>query len=75
MRINDCGTDVTVTEEFLNRADIITIFKQMRCKRMAKRVRSPRFIYSRLVNGLFHSLLQNGFMHMVSALLSSELDR
>jgi hypothetical protein len=52
-----------VAEEFLN-------LKQMGCKGMTQGVRSGWLCQPGLVNGLFYNLLQNGFMHVVSALLS-----
>ena len=70
MCINHRSADIAVAEEFLNRADVIPIFKQMGCKRMSKRVRGSRFGYSGLANGLFHCFLQNGFVQMMSAFFS-----
>jgi len=70
MRIDHRRTDVTVAEQLLNRADIVTIFKQVGCERMTKCVRSRRLTQPGLVNGLFYNFLQNGFMHVVSALFS-----
>ena len=57
MGVNHRGAYITVTEEFLNRADVIPVFKQMRCKRMAKRVRACRLGYPRFLHGFFYSLL------------------
>jgi hypothetical protein len=59
-----------VAEEFLNRADVIAILKQMGCKRMPERVRGCGLCQAGLANGLFHHLLQNGFVQVMSALLS-----
>ena len=41
MQINHRGADVAVAEEFLNRSDVIFVFKQMGCERMAKSVSTP----------------------------------
>jgi len=38
MRVNHRRFDVLMAQQFLNRPDVVVIFKQMRGKRMAQRV-------------------------------------
>jgi len=38
MRVNHRRVDVLMAQQFLNRPDVVAIFKQMRGKRMAQRV-------------------------------------
>jgi hypothetical protein len=38
MCVNHGGADITVAEEFLNRADVIAILEEMGGKRMSKRM-------------------------------------
>jgi hypothetical protein len=70
MSVNHCRADIAVAEEFLNRADVIAILKQRRCKRMPERMRGCGLCQAGLANGLFHDLLQNGFVQVMSTLLS-----
>src|SRR6266545_7106930 len=70
MGVNHRSADIAVAEEFLIRADVIPVFKQMGCKRMSKRVRACRLGYPSLANGLFHRFLQNGFVQVMSAFFS-----
>ena len=47
MRVNHGGTDITVTQQFLNRAYVGTALQQMCCKRVAQGVNGvfPTFGY------------------------------
>jgi hypothetical protein len=36
MRVNHRSADVAVAEEFLNRSDVIPVFKQMGCERVTQ---------------------------------------
>jgi len=70
MCVNHRSADIAVAKEFLNRADVIPVFKQMSCTRMSKGVRGSRFTDSGLANGLFHRFLQNKFVQVMSAMFS-----
>ena len=59
-----------MTQKLLDRADVVAIFKQVRGKRMAERVRGCRLGYPGLANGLFHSFLQHGFVQVMSVFFS-----
>ena len=62
-----------MSEEFLDSANVIPVFQQMRGKRMPKRVRACRLGYPRFLYSLFHRFLQYGFVQMMSASLACYL--
>ena len=59
-----------MAEEFLNCADVIAVLKQMGRKGMSECVRSRWLCQPGLAHGLFHRILRNGFVQVMSALLS-----
>ena len=67
MGVNHSGTHIAEAEEFLNRADVVPVLKQMGCKGMAERVRSCWLCHSGFLNGLFHRFLHYGFVKMAPA--------
>ena len=44
MRVNHGGSHVLVAEQLLNSADIIAIFKQIRCEGVTERVAGCMFV-------------------------------
>jgi hypothetical protein len=65
VRVDHCGAPIVVPYEFLHGSNVIAILKQLRRKRMAKRVRACRLGYSGLQHGLSCRLLQYRLMKMV----------
>ena len=57
VRVDHCRAHVFVAQEFLNCANVVTVFKQVRGERMAKTVAPCRFGYPRLSHSVFHGLL------------------
>ncbi len=70
MGVNHRRADVFVAEEFLHRADVVTVGQQVGCKRMAKRVANHPFGQSRLADSLRHRLLDQGFVNVVPSLFA-----
>ena len=70
VRVDHGSRHICVTQKLLDRADVVAIFKQVRGKRMAERVRGCRLGYPGLANGLFHSFLQHGFVQVMSVFFS-----
>ena len=59
-----------MTQKLLDGSDVVAVFKQMRRKRMAKRVRARRLANPGFLHCVFHRLLQDRFVQMVPVLLS-----
>jgi hypothetical protein len=55
--IDHCRAHVFVAQEFLNCANIVTVFKQVSSERMTKTVAHGRFGYPCLSHSVFHGLL------------------
>ena len=53
MCVDLCRTHVLVSEEFLNRPNVVARFQQMRCKAMSKRMKRDRFDDTSLFYSLF----------------------
>lgn len=66
MSIDHGGSDVFVSEQFLNGADIVTGFEEMRGEGMAKRVCMYLFGYAGFAGGFFDRFLKNAFVDVVS---------
>jgi len=58
VRVNHRRADILVSEQFLNRADVVMIFKQVRGKAVPQRMARAAFVVSRLNNGLLDRTLQ-----------------
>ena len=56
------GAHVGVPEQFLNRADVVAIFQQMRGEAMTHGVRGRRLGYSGLQHGFSNCLLQSSLL-------------
>lgn len=67
MDIDHGGADITVAEQFLDGADVITTFEQMGGKGMAQGMGRGGFVYTTGSNRLFDGALQSLFMRMVTA--------
>lgn len=72
MGIDHRGANVAVAEQLLNRADVVTVFKQVRRKRVAKCVRTRRFVDIRLAHRFFYRLLQYRFVEMRAPLFTGD---
>jgi hypothetical protein len=59
MRIDHRSTYISVSKQFLDGSYVVAVFKQVRGKRMAKRVRACRLVHARLSRRFFYRLLQN----------------
>ena len=70
MGVNHGRSDVGVSEQLLNRADIVAIFQQMGGKGMAHGVRAGWLRDASLEPCVFDGFLQNGFMNVVAPPLS-----
>ena len=57
VRVDHCRAHVFVAQEFLNCANIVTVFKQVSSERMTKTVAHCRFGYPRLSHSVFDGLL------------------
>lgn len=57
VRVDHCRTHVFVAQQFLNCANVITVFKQVSGERMAKTVAHGRFGYLRCSHSVFDGLL------------------
>lgn len=55
-----------VSEEFLDRADVVAVFQQMGCETVAQGVKGSRFRQTCGRDGCFESPLQTGGMKMVT---------
>ncbi len=73
MRVDHRGADVSVSQEFLDSANVIAILKQVSCEGMSESVTTRRFGNSGFPHGLFHRFLQDRFVKMVPAFLSRHL--
>jgi len=56
---------ILVTQQFLNGADVVTVFEQVGCKRVPECVRCCRLDDTRLADRLFDSSLDHRFVEMV----------
>src|SRR5262245_40832486 len=75
--VQDMGVDlrrahVTVPEQFLNRADIMAVFQQVRGERVTEGVAARRFGDPRATDRVLDRALQHGFVEMVPSPLSSD---
>src|SRR2546426_12712925 len=64
---------ISVPKQLLDGSDVVAVFKQMRRKRMPKRVRACRLGDAGLLHRLFYRLLQYGLVQMVPSSLSRYL--
>ena len=56
VRVDHCRAHVFVAQEFLNCANVVTVFKQVSGEQMAKTMAHCRFGYPRLLHSVFHGL-------------------
>jgi hypothetical protein len=61
---------IPMSEEFLNRADVIAIFQQVRGKRMPQRVAVDRLGQPYVTRGLLDGPLQHRFVQMMPPVLT-----
>src|SRR5215510_4511795 len=72
---SDVGVDlrrahVTVPEQFLNRADVMAVFQQVRGERVTEGVAARRFGDPRATDRVLDRALQNGLVQVVPSALS-----
>ena len=67
--VDHCRAHVTVTEQFLHRANVVPGFQQVRGKRVPEGVAGGRLRDSRLTHRCLYRSLQPLFVHMVSTSL------
>ncbi len=67
MRIDLGGLDILVPQQFLDRADIVTIFQQMRGKGMPQGMHTAGFDNPGGTNRPFDRFLECLFMHMMAS--------
>ena len=70
--VQDMGVDlrrahVTVPEQFLNRADIMAVFQQVRGERVTEGVAARRFGDPRATDRVLDCALQHGFVQVVAS--------
>src|SRR5690606_16985430 len=70
--IDDVGvdhgrTDIGVTEQLLNSANVVTRLEQVGCERMPERVAARRLSDSRAPNSAMHRSLQCRLVHVVTS--------
>ena len=66
MGINHRGTYILVTKQFLDGADIISIFEQMRRKTVSEGMTIHRFVDSCQSGSFFHRFLQATLMEVMA---------
>ena len=71
MGVNHGGADIGVTEEFLNRADIVTGFQEMGCEAVPKRMTTSWLGEAGGFDCFLYSLLDAGFMNVMAAKLAA----
>lgn len=67
VRINHCRFDIFMPEQFLNRANVVAILKQVCGKGMAKGVAAHSFVDFGGSGGFFDRFLQSAFAHIPAA--------
>ena len=72
MRVNHCGTDISMPKEFLHRSNIIAILEQVSCERMAERVATGGLGYPCPAGRLFDGLLDDRFVQMMLVPLAGD---
>src|SRR5688572_8190862 len=72
MRIDHRRGHVAVTEQFLDRANIVAVFEKMRRERVAKGVTARVLRDVRRTQRAAHRALYDGFVEMMSSVLSGE---
>jgi len=65
MGIDHRGTHILMTKQFLDRANVISVFRQMGCKTVAKGMAAGSFVYTCYFHGIFHRLLKTIFVNMI----------
>ena len=66
MGVNLGGLDIRVAEQFLEDADIDSVFQHMRGEAMAQRVATNPFVDPCLLCGPLHRFLQGGFENVMT---------
>ena len=66
MGVDHGGANIGVAEEFLDGADVVAIFEQVCCKRMAEGVGGSTFINAGEADGSFDFPLDVGFFHVMA---------
>src|SRR6267154_3271253 len=76
MGVDHCGPHIFMTEQFLNRANVVAAFKQMGGEAMPESVAACVFGNTRFADGILHSFLNRTFRQVVLLfLLTSGIDR
>jgi len=70
MGIDHCRADILVPKEFLNGADIIACFKQMRGKGMSEGVTTDMLNYARTADCFLDASLKNRLMSVMPPLFA-----
>jgi hypothetical protein len=65
MGVDHGRADIGMPQEFLNRADVVSVFKEVSRKRVPKRMRGRRLGDARPADGLFDGPLDHGFVEVV----------
>ena len=66
MCVDHGRTDVGMSEQFLDRTDIMAIFQQVRGEAVAQAVATGMFVDRSALHGCGHGLLHGVFVHVVS---------
>lgn len=75
MSVDHCRTDIRMSQQFLNRANVFARFQQMSRKAVAQRVTTGTFGEPRISGGQSDGFLYGGFMHMMPPQLPSVIDQ
>ena len=66
MRVDHGGADIGMTEQLLNRANIISVLQKVRRERVAERMTARRLGDARPQTGRMKCLLQYGLMKVMA---------
>src|SRR5688572_24827836 len=68
MSVDHGCSDVFMSEQFLNRANVVAVLEEMSGERMPEGVAAHTFVKAGFLGGLFHCALEGGFIEVVTAL-------
>jgi len=71
MRVDHCGLNIGVAEQFLDGSDIISVFQKMGCKAVPKSVNRDRLWNIGFLCGRFDLFLKGAGMNMMSSNLTA----
>ena len=69
--VDHCCAEVAMAEQFLNGADVVAVFEQVGCERMAERVTAPVLWNSGTEDRGFDGTLEDALVDMVAAFASA----